>query len=213
MTHQPVMSDGTSVTHHDAKPQVMTHMTGFSDLTPMTHDRFGPIGGSYVRAQLPLNPSVENPSSELQDQTSEQSAWDRLERHLINLGRLSPEGIGRRAQPRRCPTCSNRILTGLDADWAACRADVDPTPLTALGEALAHLEGRRTYALVVDGARHVLDYRDAGRITHRPAGSPAARRLDVLPEHRCGSISNLPTTTSFIVRNHPPLAGGAKCPF
>lgn len=139
------------------------------------------------------------------------AAWERLERHLINIGRLSPDGTGRRAQPRRCRTCNAPVIVGLDADWAACRADVDPRPLTALGEALAHLEGRRTYALVVNGARHVLDYRDAGRITHRPAGGSG--RYDVMAQHLCYSTTRFPTTTSFIVRNQLALTEGAPCPY
>lgn len=137
--------------------------------------------------------------------------WEVLERHLINAGHLTTEGIGRRAKPRRCRRCGSPTLVGLDADRCALRADVDPQPLTAIGEALAQLEGRRTYALVNDGHRLVLNYRDAGRIAHRPAAGPG--RYDVMPTHVCGSISRLPTTTSFITRNLTVLPQGAPCPF
>lgn len=139
------------------------------------------------------------------------AAWERLERHLIATGRLSPEGIGRRARPTRCRTCKAPTLVGLDDETCALRADADPRPITALGEALAHLEDRRTYALVPNAGRLVLDYRDAGRITHRPAGHG---RYDVLVEHSCNSATRFPTTASFL---EPHIAAalpeGAPCPF
>jgi hypothetical protein len=136
--------------------------------------------------------------------------WEILESHLIRTGAISPDGTTRRAQPRRC-RCGARILVGLDADRCALRADVDPTPLSALGEALAHLEGRRTYALNPDGGRIVLDYRDAGRIAHRPAGTG---RFDVMAEHRCHQPTNLPNLPTWS-RELEPLAlpKGAPCPF
>lgn len=138
--------------------------------------------------------------------------WDIIEARLIRAGHLSPEGIGRRAQPRRCRDCHARILTGLDDDIAALRADVEPTPVTALGEMIAHLEGRRTYALVHNFGRLVLDYRDANRIAHRPAGTG---RLDVLVEHRCASRTRFPTAPSNLTRSHYaiPTTEGAPCPF
>lgn len=142
----------------------------------------------------------------------DETAWEVLEQLLIRRGHLSPEGVGRRSQPRRCRRCGRRTLVGLDSEWAAVRAEVDPTPITALGEMVAQLEGRRTYALVVDGGRYVLDYRDAGRISHRPAGS---KRLDVLVEHRCDSITRIPTAPSNLTKTYALayLPEGAPCPF
>jgi hypothetical protein len=142
----------------------------------------------------------------------EPTEWDILQARLIRLGRLSPEGVGRRAQPGTCRRCGRRILTGLDDDVSSLRADADPGPVTALGEMLAHLEHRRTYALVNNGGRLVLDYRDAGRITHRPAG---ASRLDILVEHRCGSTTRFPAAPSNLVRSSAiaRLPEGAPCPF
>lgn len=146
------------------------------------------------------------------EQRPEPTEWDIVEARLIRLGHLTIEGIGRRAQPRFCPTCRARILAGLDDDKAALRADVDPSPVTALGEMLAQLEGRRTYALVHNFGRLVLDYRDAGRIAYRPAGSG---RLDVLAEHRCWSKTRLPVAASNLTRSHrlQNLTEGAPCPF
>jgi hypothetical protein len=137
--------------------------------------------------------------------------WEIVEAHLIRTGVISPDGITRRAQPRRCRSCQAPILIGLDAPLCALRADVDPQPLSALGEALAHLEDRRTYALCNDGPRIVLDYRDAGRIAHRPAGTG---RFDVMAEHRCGPAPTFPTIASFtrqLELANPPE--GAPCPY
>lgn len=137
--------------------------------------------------------------------------WEVLEAHLIRTGVIAPDGITRRAQPRRCRDCRAPILIGLDADQCALRADVDPRPLSPLGELLAQLEDRRTYALCSNAGRLVLDYRDAGRLTHRPAGTG---RFDVMAEHRCGSAPTFPTTSSFVVQlelAHQPA--GSPAPF
>jgi hypothetical protein len=138
--------------------------------------------------------------------------WEIVERHLIASGALSPEGIGRRAQPRRCPSCRQPVLVGLDADTGSVRADADPAPVTALGELLAQLEGRRTFALVRNAGRLVLDYRDAGRIRYRPAGTD---RLDVLVEHRCPSRTVFPQAESNLVRyaSHIQLNPTTPAPF
>lgn len=137
--------------------------------------------------------------------------WEIIEAHLVRTGVIAPDGITRRAQPRRCRDCRAPVLTGLDADRCSLRADVDPRPLTALGELLAQLEDRRTYALCSDSGRLVLNYRDAGRLAHNPAGTG---RFDVMAEHRCGSTPAFPTTSSFVV--HLQLAhqpAGAPAPY
>lgn len=137
--------------------------------------------------------------------------WEIVEAHLIRNGTISPDGITRRAQPRRCPDCRAPLLIGLDADRCALRADVDPRPITALGELLAQLEGRRTYALNSNGGRLVLDYRDAGRITHHPAGTG---RFDVMAEHHCHTKPTFPTAPTFT--EHLELAhqpAGAPAPY
>lgn len=109
-------------------------------------------------------------------------AADWLIAHLQATGHLTANGIGRRARPHTC-RCGNTILAGLDDDTTALEARVDPWPLTPLGEALACIEGRATYALHHHGGRYVLDWRTATRITHQPAGTRT--RMDVLRQHRC----------------------------
>lgn len=119
--------------------------------------------------------------------------WHVIREHLENTLVLT-EGVGRRAQARICADCHAKTIAGWDADVCALLAIVDPTPLDGVGEALAQLQGRRTYALTPEGGRLVLDHRTAGRISHR---SPNAGRYDVLPEHACG-MPPLPEVPSFI---------------
>lgn len=86
----------------------------------------------------------------------------------------------RNASTRRCPTCSQIVLYGLDGDVCALSARVDPTPLTVLGEAVAVISGRGTYNLTRVGGRQRLYLRDADAIE-------GDRRYPVVPEHRCGA--------------------------
>jgi len=85
----------------------------------------------------------------------------------------------RAAQKRTCKKCGAPVITGLDADIAALKVQIDPVPIDSVGEALAVLVGRGTYEL--HRARH-------GHELHRRyewnIGAP--RRRPVYPEHRCG---------------------------
>lgn len=85
----------------------------------------------------------------------------------------------RTAQLRLCKHCGAPILRGLDADIAALKVDIDPTPITETGEALALLQGRGTYEL--HRSRH------GPTICHRAEWNISApRRRPVYPAHRCG---------------------------
>lgn len=86
--------------------------------------------------------------------------------------------ISRRAKEHTC-VCGATILVGLDADRAAGEARVDPTPVTALGEVMALLDGRTTYRLYAAG-RLELDHRSRWHIT-----GASADHVLVLAEHRC----------------------------
>lgn len=112
--------------------------------------------------------------------------------HLIATGAMDHQGVSRRARIRHCRDCGLAVLAGFDADLCARTVAVDPHPLTALGEAMAHIGGRYTVALH-RGARDELDARTEGRISHAPAGSG---RFDVLAEHRCGDRSLEPFATT-----------------
>lgn len=92
--------------------------------------------------------------------------------------------MSRRALEDKCRQCRGQILTGLDEDDCAFRAAVDPTPLTALGEALALLARRRTYEL----RDRRLFRRDRWQIAGRQAGT----QYLVLADHSCNS-SPLPS--------------------
>jgi hypothetical protein len=136
--------------------------------------------------------------------------WHIVEQRLLDTAALVG-GVGRRARATHCTTCRTPVITGLDADLAALDATTDPTPLSPLGEALAHIANRRTYALQTEGGRLVLNPRDASRITHRPAGT---HRFDVMPEHRCHDQTHLPTIPSRLTHLAAlDLTAGAPAPF
>lgn len=105
--------------------------------------------------------------------------------HLIRAGHITERGISRKARVRTCERCGRVALVGLDADVCAFEVAADPLPLSRLGEALALVEGRRTFALVRTHRGYELDARDASAILGRPAG--ATKRQDVLAEHRCSA--------------------------
>ena len=70
-------------------------------------------------------------------------------------------------------------------------ANADPTPLSPLGEALALIGGRRTYALRQSSGRLELQLRDQWQIE----GSPAGTRYDIVPAHTCEAV-DLPSAPS-----------------
>lgn len=135
-------------------------------------------------------------------------AW--LREHLIQTGKIDRDAITRRAKARYCPTCQQLTLVGLSADRAALATRCDPTPLSPLGEALAQVVDRSTFALFKSGDRLELHARDSFGIAGSPAGSPRAARFDVLAEHQCGAPA-LPSTESV----HATTARQeyATCPF
>lgn len=111
--------------------------------------------------------------------------------------------VFRAAGLRHCPRCKNPILTGLDDDAAARTAHADPTPIAALGEALALLAGRATYDLMTTGQRKELWRRDQWHIQ-------GARKYPVLPEHRCGQrldthLDPIPARRRYVSPATPPF--------
>lgn len=105
-----------------------------------------------------------------------------LDQHIRTVTGAPPGA--RNAEPRRCRTCRTMVLAGLDNDWAALDATADPTPLDHQGEALAHLTGRKTYALRRRGNHLQLATRDRWQISG-PRNWPTP--YDVLAEHKCGA--------------------------
>lgn len=133
--------------------------------------------------------------------------------HLIRNGHLTENRTTRRAHIRTCPRCGQHVLRGLDGDTCAFDVTTDPHPLNPLGEALAHLENRRTYALHREARGYVLDPRDANHITHTPAGTRP--REDILRDHRCTTGPPPPALTAptTYAEAHPPLPPGSPPPF
>jgi hypothetical protein len=107
----------------------------------------------------------------------------------------------------KCRNCKAPVLVGMSDDQLAHLATVDPDPLTAVGEALARLDGRRTYAL----RRHGDKYRLAFTRNHWQIRSSQSTDYDIVADHACGQ--SLPTTLSVYrkvavtigVDNEPPF--------
>lgn len=124
---------------------------------------------------------------------------DWLVRHLQNIGAMGNDRVGRRAHATRCRYCPCSILVGLDGDRCAWVARVDPLPLSPIGEVLAILGGRRTYALHAGIGRLELVARDRWQIE----GAPAGTRYDVVAAHVCGAVP-LPQAPSVNRMPEPP---------
>lgn len=122
-----------------------------------------------------------------------------LKQLLIDNGSMTETGITRAAKPRRCKQCNQPIIVGLNDDQCAFETHADPQPLSALGEAIALLEGRTTIALANEGGRWVLHRRDDFQIRGRPAGTTP--RWDVLRTHTCGTPT--PTGPTAAPSTHP----------
>ena len=85
---------------------------------------------------------------------------------------------------------------------------VDPGPLDAVGEALAHLGGRRTYALRRHTGRSLRLYqRDRWQITGKPPGSRSIYPFDVVADHACGRA--LPVASSQLSKPSAPPQGAS----
>lgn len=110
-----------------------------------------------------------------------------LQEHLEIRGLWDSDGTTRVARARRCRTCREYTLVGLDSDHCALPVAVDADPLSPAGEVAALLAGQTTYSLRDLAGRLELDRR-----THFEIRGDAAResvRHDVLARHVCGQPS------------------------
>ncbi|MUL39612.1 hypothetical protein FZ103_00185 [Streptomonospora sp. PA3] len=89
------------------------------------------------------------------------------------------EEYARAAQLRLCKKCRAPVLAGYDADICALSVQIDPTPITEIGEAIALMEGRTTYDLTTSRGRKEIHHRAEHNIS-------APRRGPVYPAHICG---------------------------
>lgn len=111
--------------------------------------------------------------------------------HLVAQGlRDGDTGAMRRARAAYCVRCHALVMRGIDAPMAGMSRDVEPAPLSRLGEALALMSGRRTYTLAWRGDRYEIDWRDRWQIQGSPAESRAG--VDVVVEHDCDA-AEVPT--------------------
>lgn len=121
----------------------------------------------------------------------------------------------RAARRALCRTCKGPVLAGLDYDVAAVEAQADADVLGPQGEALARLQGRRTFALVRRDGHVDLRLRDHWQIAGTPAGARGlgGRQAVVLAEHRCGA-EPLPALSTYELNPaRPPKETDGPPPF
>jgi hypothetical protein len=136
---------------------------------------------------------------------------DHLVRHLIEIGRIDADGISRRAHATRCRKCTAVVLVGLDDDKCAAPVQVDPPPLTRIGEVTVLLAGGHTFDLTYTSRGYRIDPRRSWDIKAHPAGS--VEGSDVVAGHRCGSDPP-PSAQSRITKRSRALSDpNEPCPF
>jgi hypothetical protein len=91
---------------------------------------------------------------------------------------------GRGAAAAKCIVCKADVIAGFDEDLCARAVVVDPHPLSELGEALALIEGRRSYRLAVRGEGMALWVRNQWQI----AGEGASDTVWVFTDHKCHTV-------------------------
>lgn len=120
-------------------------------------------------------------------------------------------GAGRGLQARWC-RCGAPVLAGLDGDVCAFPAVVDIGPLSAIGEAVARIQGRRTFEIRKRGAFQLMR-RNRHAIRDRPPGRRAwCGPIDVVAEHVCHSFP-LPSTPSAFTETENERADNDQPPF
>ena len=136
---------------------------------------------------------------------------DYVVRHLVAQGlRDGDTGAMRRARAAYCLRCHALVMRGIDAPFGGMSRDVEPAPLSRIGEALALMSGRRTYTLAWRGDRYEIDHRDQWQIRGSPAESRAG--VDVVVEHDCDA-PELPTGETRIAVPQPAGALPDQPPF
>jgi hypothetical protein len=122
------------------------------------------------------------------------SPW--LRRILVDKGVMDHQGVTRRARVRRHPSCGMPTLAGFDSHVLAWTVWLDLTELSRRGEALAILDGRRTYELWVVALGFEIEHRDRWRVAGHPADTPGTH--PVLCDHRCSA----PVPRSWASQHH-----------
>lgn len=109
----------------------------------------------------------------------------------------------------RCPHCQATTVRALDDTWCATIIEIDPVPITAHGEVLAWLAGRRTVtAEAWGGGTPRLTRRGPHQIRSRPAGT---FRGDVYATHTCWATPLPAAPTAFT--KPPDPNPDTQCPY
>lgn len=140
--------------------------------------------------------------------TTPTPAW--LRRHLADQGHIDIDsGATEAARITRCGRCRRPTWVALEPRGLSRRLDLQP--LTALGEALAILNGRTTCGMYREAGALRIESRTTDRIRGHPAASPGT---DVLLEHRCQDPPiNLPRTGTSITWPVTPPPATDQPPF
>ena len=140
---------------------------------------------------------------------STQADW--VTQMLIDTGRMDAAGLTRKARLRTCMACRRSTLAGLDGRVAGLSVWCDLTELSALGEAMALIDGRATYEVWDATVRPELERRDVWRVRAHPPGSEGCR--PVLAEHRCGAPVPADWAMPKVVGQPAPLEAAPEFPF
>lgn len=96
-------------------------------------------------------------------------------------------GLSRHPKIRICNVCKMYVIAGLDDEWR--KAVVDMVTITAVGEAWALLDGRKTYRIYgsIVGRTIELWPREWWNVRGDTVGKvyEASGRVKVMTEHRC----------------------------
>lgn len=129
-----------------------------------------------------------------------------------HLNSTSTKGI----RAHWCHNCRAPILTGYDADVCAFIVHVDVTPITAIGEALALIEGRHSHEILTPlSGPHKIRRRTATAIKNRPAGTPKQifGSWDVVLTHQCHNPTPAALIAPSTLTTQADEAANDECPF
>lgn len=131
-----------------------------------------------------------------------------LRRQLIASGRMTAEGLTRRAKIMT-HRCGCPCFAGYDGDICAMDAWAELQEVNVIGEAEALMSGRRTYTYWIR-LEH-LQLRNQFDIQWEPAGSQEHRR--VLVEHRCDEPFPAHWAHPRDLNAPPEIEESDECPF
>src|SRR5688500_19264348 len=115
---------------------------------------------------------------------------------MVRSQLIRADGIGRRCKLRKCGSCGDHIVRGLDGDVCAVVVSTSAGPICTKTEIAALVLGRKTYDLItILGAKTFPAFE---LVESTPARIRRTPRYDILATHVCNST--LPTIPSRVYR-------------